>query len=134
VPLGRGGQRIGQHTRDRPCKNQAVPAGTPTALPFLGVISDQLGLSKKQLNRRGRLTRDFMNAFRAGDEDTWQAFDQADVFAAMDVVEAYRAAHAKPLRRVNAGLRYYVKKAGMSAPDVTQRPQAVLDDRRQAPP
>lgn len=85
------------------------------------MLADQLGLSKKQLNRRVRLTRDFMTAFRADGEEVWGDFDADAVFAAMDTVERYRAAHARSLARVNAGLRYYVKKAGMGQPDVTQR-------------
>ena len=40
---------------------------------------------------------------------------------AINIVEQWRALHARPLARVNANLRYYVKKAGVETPEVTQR-------------
>jgi GTP pyrophosphokinase len=46
---------------------------------------------------------------------------EADLLAAILTVDDWRAAHALPLRRVNANLRYYVRKAGVAVPEVTQR-------------
>jgi ppGpp synthetase/RelA/SpoT-type nucleotidyltranferase len=41
--------------------------------------------------------------------------------AAIAVVDWWRGEHARPLAKVNAGLRYYVKKVGVAEPEVTQR-------------
>jgi len=68
-------------------------------------------LSKAHVNRCGRLLRDFDP----------NAFDEGEIYAAISTVDWWRARHAKPLARVNAGLRHYVKKAGASEQSVTQR-------------
>jgi putative GTP pyrophosphokinase len=68
--------------------------------------------SKKRLNRAGRVLRDVR---RGG------ARRSHEVLAAIEAVDWWRGLHAKPLARVNAGLRYYVRKVGVSHPDVTQR-------------
>ena len=39
---------------------------------------------------------------------------------AVEIVERWRALHARPLAKTNAGLRYYVRRAD-AEPDVTQR-------------
>ncbi len=44
-----------------------------------------------------------------------------DLFKAIGVIDEWRASHAKPLRKVNAGLRHYVRKVGVDEPEVTQR-------------
>jgi putative GTP pyrophosphokinase len=68
--------------------------------------------SKKQLRKAGRLLRDIAVGDRtATNDECWEA---------VTIVEVWRATHAKPLARINAGLRYYVQKAG-SEVDVTQR-------------
>jgi hypothetical protein len=40
---------------------------------------------------------------------------------ALTIIEWWRALHARPLRRVNANLRYYVAKVGAGEHGVTQR-------------
>jgi len=68
--------------------------------------------SKRQLRKAGRLLRDLASGQRtASDDEFWKA---------VVTVELWRATHAKPLARTNAGLRYYVRKAGADA-NVTQR-------------
>jgi len=44
-----------------------------------------------------------------------------EMLEAIGVIDEWRAGHAKPLRRVNAGLRHYVRKVGVEQPEVTQR-------------
>ncbi len=44
-----------------------------------------------------------------------------EMLEAIGVIDEWRADHAKPLRRVNAGLRHYVRKVGVEQPEVTQR-------------
>lgn len=39
----------------------------------------------------------------------------------VNVVDWWRSLHGRPLARVNAGLRYYIRKAGVDEPEVTQR-------------
>ncbi len=68
--------------------------------------------SKNQLKRAGRLLRD-LNTVRSSSTD--------ELLAAFEAVEWWRALHARPLARVNAGLRYYVRKVGVREPQVTQR-------------
>jgi len=70
--------------------------------------------SKKHVNRCARYVRDFVPS--APDDPDWQ-----ELFEAIDAIDWWRAQHAKPLGRVNAGLRYYVKRSGAVAQDVTQR-------------
>jgi len=53
------------------------------------------------------------------DDDDTEAWDA--IFEAIDAVDWWRALHAKPLARVNANLRYYVRKAGAREQNVTQR-------------
>jgi putative GTP pyrophosphokinase len=68
--------------------------------------------SKKQLRKAGRLLRDLRPGSRpVVPDDFWEA---------VEIIEWWRAQHARPLGRVNAGLRYYVRKAN-AEPDVTQR-------------
>lgn len=68
-------------------------------------------LSKAHVNRCGQ-------ALRAFDPDV---YDRAAIYAAIEAVDWWRARHAKPLARVNAGLRYYVKRAGSREQSVAQR-------------
>jgi putative GTP pyrophosphokinase len=77
--------------------------------------------TKKQVNRAGRLMRDVRLALATEDEAAFLAFDIDEVNRAIAVIEWWRGLHAKPLARVNAGLRYYIRKAGVSDPEVTQR-------------
>jgi hypothetical protein len=46
--------------------------------------------------------------------------DPKAFYAAINAVDWWRARHARPLARVNANLRYYVRKTG-AQPEVTQR-------------
>lgn len=65
--------------------------------------------SRNRVNGAGRVLRDL------------SATDAVEGLDALHVVEWWRARHAKPLARVNANLRYYVKKVGIAEPYVTQR-------------
>ena len=74
--------------------------------------------SKKQVNRAGKLFRDFRGAWTAG-EDRGR-LDPDELEEAAQAIEWWRGLHARPLGRVNAGLRYYIRKVG-AEPQVTQR-------------
>jgi putative GTP pyrophosphokinase len=88
----------------------------------VSVATTELGYSRKRIDKSGRLVRDFAAAWRQESQEVaLDRFDLEDVGAAIRAMEAFRAFHARPLARVNAGLRYYVRKAGMTEPDVTQR-------------
>lgn len=76
----------------------------------------ELGYSKQQVNRAGKLLRRFADLA----DDGLEGFDADAFFEAVTVIEWWRRLHARPLARVNAGLRYYIRKAGAS-PEVTQR-------------
>jgi putative GTP pyrophosphokinase len=70
------------------------------------------GYTKARLRRAGRLLRNVKKGKRtATSKEFWDA---------LEAVEWWRAQHAKPLARVNAGLRYYVRKTGAEV-EVTQR-------------
>ncbi len=73
----------------------------------------EMTYSKGQIRRAGRFFRDLHH--QPGPIDT------DDFLAAVDVIDWWRALHARPLARTNAGLRYYVRKVGVPEPDVTQR-------------
>lgn len=86
------------------------------------VATATLPYSRKQVDKCGRAVRDFVTAIRQQEippDDLTERIDQLE--RAIDVVEGFRAHHARPLAKVNAGLRYYVVKSGMGKPDVTQR-------------
>jgi len=65
--------------------------------------------SKNRIKNAGRVLRHF------------ESSTTAEMLEAIGVIDAWRASHAKPLRRVNAGLRHYVRKVGVEQPEVTQR-------------
>ena len=72
--------------------------------------------SKKQVRRAGRTLRDFRSGARrdVGNEE---------LLDAINALDWWRARHARPLARVNAGLRYYVHRAAPPEVEtsVTQR-------------
>lgn len=72
--------------------------------------------SKKQVNRAGKLLRNLA----ADDTASLEGFDTEDFYQAITVIEWWRSIHARPLARVNANLRYYIRKAGAD-PEVTER-------------
>lgn len=74
-----------------------------------------MAYSKKQANRSARYLRD-VDFTALHEPEDWDG-----VRAAIDVVDWWRARHAKPLARVNANLRYYVRRAGAGERNVTQR-------------
>lgn len=68
--------------------------------------------SKRQLRKAGKLLRDLPGQVEpVSAEQFWEA---------VEIVEWWRAEHARPLARTNAGLRYYVRKVGAET-NVTQR-------------
>ena len=79
-----------------------------------------LAHSKKQVNRAGRYLRDFRDALIREDDAALATFNEREIDEAVALVEWWRSLHARPLARINANLRYYVKKAG-AEPEVTQR-------------
>jgi putative GTP pyrophosphokinase len=88
--------------------------------------------SKKQVNRAGRYLREFDYA-AIPDPD---AFDWDEFVDHVTVVDWWRSLHARPLARVNAGLRYYIRKVGVQQPDVTQRLKrfpTIIDKLRREP-
>lgn len=83
----------------------------PSATPY----------SKRQVNKAGALLRDVRVALRQRGDAAWDRFDGSEVADAIAIVDHWRGLHARPLARVNAGLRYYIKRAGVDGPEVTQR-------------
>ena len=65
--------------------------------------------SKNRIKNAGRVLRHLESA------------TPDEMLEAIGVIDEWRASHAKPLRRVNAGLRHYVRKVGVEQPEVTQR-------------
>lgn len=80
-----------------------------------------LEYSKKRIDKAGRLVREFFDALTDEEQARFDHLDPSEVSTAMSVVDEFRACHARPLAKVNANLRYYVRKAGMTEPEVTQR-------------
>lgn len=76
--------------------------------------------SKRQVNRAGKLLRDLRAVIQADDTSALSAFDANEIHRAIEVVEWWRTMHSRPLARINANLRYYVRKA-KAEPEVTQR-------------
>lgn len=76
--------------------------------------------SKRQVNLAGKLLRDLRAVIRTDDASALSAFDANEIHHAIQVVEWWRTMHSRPLARVNANLRYYVRKA-KAEPEVTQR-------------
>jgi putative GTP pyrophosphokinase len=94
-----------------------------------------VAFSKKQVNRSGRYLRDLRIAMDADDEALERA-DLDEVVKHIEVVDWWRSRHVKPLARVNANLRYYIRKAGVREPDVTQRLKrfpTIIDKLRREP-
>jgi putative GTP pyrophosphokinase len=82
-------------------------------------MSVDAAFSKKHVNRCGKAVRDSVRSPGEIGDDDEAAWSQ--LLEAVDVIDWWRAQHAKPLARVNAGLRYYVRKAGATQQNVTQR-------------
>lgn len=76
--------------------------------------------SKRQVKLAGKLLRGVRIAFDSGDPKALDAFSRSAIEDAIAVVEWWRGLHARPLARINANLRYYIRKAGVE-PEVTQR-------------
>lgn len=73
--------------------------------------------SKRQVNKAGRLVSQwaFDRAKGARNEIDGSLVD------AIEIIQWWRSLHARPLAKVNAGLRYYTKHCGAPNADVTQR-------------
>lgn len=61
--------------------------------------------SKKQVNRAGRLVSDWVYS----DQDRQLAGVPATLMESIEIIQWWRSLHARPLGKVNAGLRYYIK-------------------------
>ncbi|HEU4656908.1 MAG TPA: RelA/SpoT domain-containing protein, partial [Capillimicrobium sp.] len=77
--------------------------------------------SRKQVNRAGHLLCQLRRALICNDETALADLHGSKIDEAIQAVEWWRARHARPLARVNANLRYYIRKAGVADPEVTQR-------------
>ena len=64
--------------------------------------------TKGQVNRAGALLKVFFFTSREPGADLFEGFDRDAVFDAMYAVTWWKQAHARPLSRVGAGLRYHV--------------------------
>ncbi|HTR73447.1 MAG TPA: RelA/SpoT domain-containing protein [Solirubrobacteraceae bacterium] len=65
--------------------------------------------SKRQITTAGRILRNL------------ESSTPDELMMALQTIDDWRASHAQPLRKVNANLRYYARKVGVEAPEVTQR-------------
>jgi putative GTP pyrophosphokinase len=82
--------------------------------------------SKKRIKRAGDVLRDFKYTDNAS---------RAKLAEAVVLVDEWRAAHARPLKSINANLRYYVRKQGVES-QVTQRLKrfsTIMDKLRREP-
>jgi ppGpp synthetase/RelA/SpoT-type nucleotidyltranferase len=77
--------------------------------------------SKGDVNRAGQHLRELATGVRAGNVDVVDALQQGRYDQAITAVDAWRSRHAKPLARVNAGLRYYIRQVSPVDPQVSQR-------------
>jgi putative GTP pyrophosphokinase len=75
--------------------------------------------SKNQVDRAGRFVRDLTVV--EGHERQPVPVAGERFIEALTIIESWRALHARPLRKVNANLRYYVSKVGAGEHSVTQR-------------
>ena len=85
--------------------------------------------SKKQVNRAGKLLRGLTkpeHLSAVGEDELWRA---------VEIVEWWRAEHARPLARTNANLRYYVRKvdAEISVTQRLKRFSTIVDKLRRQP-
>ncbi|MGH3991436.1 MAG: hypothetical protein ACRDSN_03120, partial [Pseudonocardiaceae bacterium] len=76
--------------------------------------------SKKQINRAGKLWAKLLQAYRDDGNEALEHFDTGEVLRADDLIDWWRAQHARPLANVNANLRYYIAELP-DAGSVTQR-------------
>lgn len=74
----------------------------------------QAPYSKTQVNKAGRLFSGWL--FAPPDET-----EPDKLMAAVEAIQWWRGLHARPLAKVNAGLRYYIRQCGAADTDVTQR-------------
>lgn len=84
-------------------------------------MSAEQPYSKKQVNRSGRYLREVRIAIDSDPPELDHRDDLEQLLHNVEVVDWWRSRHGGPLSRVNAGLRYYIRKAGVDEPEVTQR-------------
>ena len=72
--------------------------------------------SKSQITKAGRLFSEWVFA----EPDARASTDHRKLVEAVAAIQWWRSLHARPLAKINAGLRYYIKQCGAPA-DVTQR-------------
>jgi ppGpp synthetase/RelA/SpoT-type nucleotidyltranferase len=77
--------------------------------------------SKQAVNRSGDVIREVRAALRTNDRARLDALDNREVARAVATIDLWRSLHARPLARVNANLRYWVRKGGVPVPEVSQR-------------
>lgn len=77
--------------------------------------------SKGQLNRAGDRLRALDRGLRAGEPEALELLRTGGVNADIVLIDRWRSQHARPLVRVNAGLRHYITKAGAPGAQVSQR-------------
>lgn len=105
---------------------------------ILGNVAQASALeySKKQIDKSGKVVRNFSIELNDRGDVVLGDVDEERLLGSMEVVDDFRAYHAKPLAKVNAGLRYHIRQAGMGEPDVTQRLkrwETIVDKLRREP-
>lgn len=97
-----------------------MPPATPN--PFTPKAGETF--SKSEINRSGARLREVRIAIRVRGVDAVDGWSSADLDRALRAVTWWRLAHARPLSKVAANLRYHVEKEGGYVDgriDVTQR-------------
>lgn len=82
------------------------------------VVSD---VHKGEINRAGQRLRLVERGLREGDAASLVALREGEGSAELLLVDTWRGQHARPLVRVNAGLRHYIRRAGADGAQVSQR-------------
>lgn len=71
-------------------------------------------ISKGQVNRAGRLWADFFDRWREVGDQALEEFNAAEIVEADGLIAWWRSLHARPLSRVSANLRYYLREQAPS--------------------
>jgi putative GTP pyrophosphokinase len=77
--------------------------------------------SKGEINRAGQGLRSIDRGLHGGDEVALTLLRKGRLDADLLLIDTWRSQHARPLVRVNAGLRHYIRKAGADGAQVSQR-------------
>lgn len=78
-------------------------------------------VSKGEINRRGNYLAGLHRLLRDDVDEFWRVFSKEEYDQAVATVDAYRAAHQKPLSVTSVGVRQFVRTSVGTAPVVSQR-------------